>query len=195
MRWDGVDTREFSRKAIRSRVAVIFQDFARYAFTARENIATGDGAHPINDDRVVAAARSAGADGFLSRLPKQYHTILSRLFRGGRDLSGGQWQRVAIARAYYRDAPLVILDEPTASLDARAEHDLFASLRAVLKGRTAIFVSHRFSTVRTADLIVVLHAGQIVESGSHDELMAQGGRYAELFRLQAAAYLADVDEN
>jgi len=195
VRWDGVDTRQFSRKALRSRVAVIFQDFARYAFTARVNIAAGDGTRPIDDDRVMAAARSSGADGFLSQLPKKYDTILSRLFRGGRDLSGGQWQRVAIARAYYRNAPLVILDEPTASLDARAEHDLFASLRAVLKGRTGVFVSHRFSTVRTADLIVVLDAGRIIESGSHDELIARGGRYAELFRLQAAAYLADADGN
>lgn len=193
--WDGVDTRQFSRRALRSRVAVIFQDFARYAFTARENIAAGDGTRPLDDDRVLAAARSSGADGFISKLPRRYDTILSRLFRGGRDLSGGQWQRVAIARAYYRNAPLVILDEPTASLDARAEHNLFASLRAVLKGRTGVFVSHRFSTVRSADLIVVLDAGRIIESGSHDELIERGGRYAELFRLQAAAYLADADGN
>lgn len=195
VRWDGRDTREFSRASIRSRVAVIFQDFARYAFTARENIAAGDGNRPIDDDQVFEAARAASADTFVSRLPQKYDTILSRLFRGGRDLSGGQWQRIAIARAFYRDAPFVILDEPTASLDARAEYELFASLRSVLKGRTAVFVSHRFSTVRMADQIVVLHAGRIVEAGTHDELMAKDGRYSELFRLQASAYLADADSD
>lgn len=193
VRWDGRDTREFSRASVRSRVAVIFQDFARYAFTARENVAAGDGTRPIDDERVLEASRAAGADVFVSKLPQKYDTILSRLFHGGRDLSGGQWQRIAIARAFYRDAPLVILDEPTASLDARAEYDLFASLRAVLKGRTAVFVSHRFSTVRMADQIIVLHAGRIVEAGTHSQLMAQDGRYSELFRLQASAYLTDND--
>ena len=111
------------------------------------------------------------------------------MFKGGRDLSGGQWQRVAIARAFYRDAPLMILDEPTAALDPRAESELFDSLRHVLTGRTAVFISHRFSSVRSADVIYVLDEGRVLESGSHDELMAAEGRYAELFRLQAAAYL------
>lgn len=189
VRWDGRDTREISRAGVRARVAVIFQDFVRYAFTARENIAVGDSARPVDDQRVRRAAQAAGADSFITALPNGYDTVLSRLFRGGVDLSGGQWQRIAIARAFYRDAPLVILDEPTSALDARAEHELFESLRAVLHGRTAVVVSHRFSTVRSADLIAVLHAGRIVESGTHDELMAENGRYAELFRLQASAYL------
>lgn len=191
VRWDGRDTRDFSRPSLRARVAVIFQDFVRYAFTAAENIAAGDGSRPVDPERVEVAARAAGADGFIEHLPHGYDTTLSRLFRGGVDVSGGQWQRIAIARAFYRDAPLVILDEPTSALDARAEHALFDSLRAVLSGRTAVVVSHRFSTVRSADLIAVLHAGRVEEAGTHDELMARSGRYAELFRLQASRYYGD----
>jgi ATP-binding cassette subfamily B protein len=165
----------------------------RYALTARENIAAGDISQPIDDVRVVSAARAARADSFIEQLPQGYDTILSRLFRGGVDVSGGQWQRIAIARAFYRDAPLVILDEPTSALDARAEHELFDSLRAVLHGRTAVVVSHRFSTVRSADLIAVLHAGRVVEAGTHDELVAASGLYAELFRLQASPYFGERD--
>src|SRR5699024_449379 len=126
---------------------------------------------------------------FLEKLPHGYETRLSRMFKGGRDLSGGQWQRVAIARAFYRDVPLMILDEPTAALDPRAESELFDSLREVLAGRTAVFISHRFSSVRSADVIYVLDQGRVIEAGSHEALMARGGRYGELFRLQAAAYL------
>ncbi|WP_324649613.1 ABC transporter ATP-binding protein [Georgenia sp. H159] len=191
VRWDGRDTREYSRVSVRERVAVIFQDFVRYAFTARENISVGRHTVEPDDGRVAEAAGRAGAAGFLESLPKGYDTILSRLFKGGRDLSGGQWQRVAIARAFYRDAQLMILDEPTAALDPRAESALYESLRAVLAGRTAVFISHRFSSVRSADVIYVLDQGRVVEAGSHEELMAREGRYAELFRLQAAAYLED----
>lgn len=187
--WDGTDTRTYSRRDLRTRIAVIFQDFVRYAFTAEENIAIGGDLRSIQPERVHAAACRAGAGGFIERLPHGYHTRLSRMFKGGRDLSGGQWQRVAIARAFYRDAPLMILDEPTAALDPRAESELFDSLRHVLTGRTAVFISHRFSSVRSADVIYVLDEGRVLESGSHDELMAAEGRYAELFRLQAAAYL------
>jgi ATP-binding cassette subfamily B protein len=190
VRWDGTPTTALDRSSLRSRVAVIFQDFVRYALTAAENVAVSDIGGTIDEGRVRRAASSAGADQFLAALPDGYDTMLSRLFRGGRDLSGGQWQRVAIARAFYRDSPLVILDEPTASLDPRAEHDLFTSLRRVLADRSAVFISHRFSSVRSADRIYVLDDGAVVEHGTHDELMAAGGLYAELFTLQADAYLS-----
>lgn len=192
VRWDGTDAREIDRATLRERVAPIFQDFVRYAFSARDNVTVGDVDAPADEDRVRGAAARAGADGFLSALPHGYDTMLSRLFRDGRDLSGGQWQRVAIARAFYRDAPLIILDEPTASLDPRAEHQIFESLRDVLAGRSAVFISHRFSTVRSADHIYVLESGLVAEHGTHDELMAAGGLYADLFTLQASAYL-DAD--
>lgn len=192
VRWDGTPTTALDRSSLRARVAVIFQDFVRYAFPADENVAVSDIGTPIDERRVRRAAADAGADAFLSALPQGYATMLSRLFRGGQDLSGGQWQRVAIARAFYRDSPLVILDEPTAALDPRAEHDLYTSLRRVLDDRSAVFVSHRFSSVRSADRIYVLDAGQVVEHGTHDQLMAAGGLYAELFTLQAEAYLSPV---
>lgn len=192
VRWDGTDTRDLDRATLRERVAPIFQDFVRYAFSARDNVTVGDVDAPTDDDRIRSAAARAGADGFLAALPHGYDTMLSRLFRDGRDLSGGQWQRVAIARAFYRDAPLIILDEPTASLDPRAEHQIFESLRDVLAGRSAVFISHRFSTVRSADHIYVLESGLVAEHGTHDELMAAGGLYADLFTLQASAYL-DAD--
>ncbi|MFE7407843.1 ABC transporter ATP-binding protein [Isoptericola sp. NPDC057559] len=175
--------------AVRTQVAVIFQDFVHYAYTASWNIALGRPEAPVDHERVRRSARVAGVDAALSGLPDGYESRLSRMFPGGTELSGGQWQRVAIARAFYRDAALVILDEPTAAMDPLAEHDLFASLRATLDGRTALFVSHRFSTVRSADRIVVLDDGAVVEEGSHDELMELDGAYAEMFTVQARSYL------
>jgi ATP-binding cassette subfamily B protein len=191
--WDGTDIRAYSHTSVRARVAVIFQDFVRYAFSAQDNIAVGDVQSPPDLDRVRRAARMAGADGSISALEDGYATILSRMFAGGRDLSGGQWQRVAVARGYFRNAPFVILDEPSAALDPRAEHDLFSSLKGTLEGRTAVFISHRFSTVRSADRIYVLEEGRVVEHGSHEELLRHGGQYSELFRLQAAAYVTATD--
>jgi ATP-binding cassette subfamily B protein len=188
VRWDGMDVRSFRPELFRQRVAIIFQDFVRYALSAEENIALARPNDEIDHAAIREAAKIADADSFLSVLPAGYQTPLSRRFAGGHELSGGQWQKVAIARAFYRRAPLVIIDEPTASLDARAEYELFSSLREVLRGRTALIISHRFSTVRTADRIYVLDHGRVAEHGSHDELMALGGQYAELFNLQASAY-------
>ncbi|HET6758521.1 MAG TPA: ABC transporter ATP-binding protein, partial [Propionibacteriaceae bacterium] len=188
VRWDGIDVRSFRPELFRQRVAIIFQDFVRYALSAEENIALARPNDEIDHAAIREAAKIADADSFLSALPAGYQTPLSRRFAGGHELSGGQWQKVAIARAFYRRAPLVIIDEPTASLDARAEYELFSSLREVLRGRTALIISHRFSTVRTADRIYVLDHGRVAEHGSHDELMALGGQYAELFNLQASAY-------
>ena len=187
--WDGVDVAQLDPVAVHRRIAVIFQDFARYQLTARENIGLGAVEHIDDKSLVAAAAEHAGADGYLSALPAGYETVLSAEYEGGRDLSVGQWQRVALARAFIRDAPLIILDEPTASLDPRAEHDLFTRIRQLYAGRTVLLISHRFNTVRDADHIYVLERGRVIEHGSHDQLIAAVGTYAELFTLQAKAYI------
>jgi ATP-binding cassette subfamily B protein len=181
--WNGAEPSAGGRQ-----VAVIFQDFVRYALAAWENIGVGGHQRLPDDEGIREAARTAGAHGDIERLPDGYDTVLDPAFAGGTDLSLGQWQRVALARALFRDAPFVILDEPTAALDAQAEHELFAAIRQLLAGRSVLLISHRFSTVREADRIHVMHAGAIVESGTHDELVARGGRYARLFTLQATPY-------
>ena len=186
--WDGVDVQTLDHDEVRRQIGIIFQDFVRYQLTARENIGYGRAEAVEDAEAVAAAARQAGADTFLERLPEGYETLLGKEFTGGYDLSLGQWQRIALARAFFREAELLVLDEPTASLDARSENELFEYVQALAHGRSVLLISHRFSTVRSADRIYVLHDGQIVEEGSHDELVAQGGRYAELFELQAAAY-------
>ncbi|GAA4263738.1 ABC transporter ATP-binding protein [Dactylosporangium darangshiense] len=188
---DGVDLKDADLTAWRESVAVLFQDFIKYALTGTDNIRLGATGRPDDPDQVRAAATAAGADEFLSRLPQAYETILGPQFGRGVDLSLGQWQRVALARAFYRDAPLVILDEPTASLDARAERDLFDSVRQLYRNKTVVLISHRFSTVRTADRIIVLQDGRIVEQGSHPQLIANNGLYAELFAIQASAFIEE----
>jgi len=189
VRLDGIDTRCYDPDDLRRRVAVIFQDFGRYQLSAHENIGVGRHEWLKDTERIVHAAQRAEADEFLARLPEGYDTMLGREFEGGWDLSVGQWQRMALARAFFRDAPLVILDEPTAALDARAEGKIFERLRELLRGRSVILISHRFSSVRGADRIYVLEAGQVVERGSHAELVACGGLYSELFTLQASSYV------
>jgi ABC-type multidrug transport system fused ATPase/permease subunit len=187
--WDGVDIATIDQTLLSHKVAVIFQDFIRYHLSAGQNIGFGDIDHaPGAKITIEDAAEQAGADEFIARLSNGYETLLGPEFLGGVDLSVGQWQRMALARAFYRDAPLVILDEPTASLDARAEHDLFIRIRNLLADRTVLLISHRFSSVRNADRVYVLHEGRLIEAGTHSELVAAGGRYAEMYALQAEAY-------
>ncbi|HET8788055.1 MAG TPA: ABC transporter ATP-binding protein, partial [Actinomycetes bacterium] len=188
--WDGVDTAIVDPDELRRSVAVIFQDFLHYSLPASENIGMGRHQRLGDPEAIRGAAVHAGADEFLARLPAGYETVLGPEFEGGHELSVGQWQRVALARAFFRDAPFIILDEPTAALDARAEHELFESIRTLCRGRSVLLISHRFSSVRSADRIYVLDRGRVAESGSHGELMALGGRYAGLFTLQASAYLS-----
>jgi ATP-binding cassette subfamily B protein len=184
---DGVDLRDYSVEDLHSQIGVIFQDFMRYEMTARENIAVGR-VEVVQDGGVRRAARKSLADRFIEKLPKGYEQLLGRRFEGGVDLSGGEWQKIALARAYYRDAQLVILDEPTASLDARSEYEVFQRFAELTQGRIALLISHRFSTVRMADRIVVLEDGKIAEQGSHQQLLSLGGRYSVMFELQASGY-------
>lgn len=185
---DGHDLREYDLDDLRSRIGVIFQDFVRYHFTARDNIAVGRIEARDDLPRIEQAAELGLADAVIESLPLGYDQVLGKRFREGVDLSGGQWQKIAIARAYMRDADVLILDEPTSALDARAEYEVFVRFKRLIEGRTAVLISHRFSTVRMADRILVLDQGRVIESGSHEALMAQKGRYAELFDLQAAGY-------
>ncbi|HZA20248.1 MAG TPA: ABC transporter ATP-binding protein [Actinomycetota bacterium] len=192
--WDGTDISSVDPDMLRRSIAVIFQDFLHYHLPARDNIGLGR-TEAIDDvDAIRDAARHADADGFLSALAQGYDSMLGPEFEGGVDLSIGQWQRVALARAFFRNAPFVILDEPTSALDPRAEHELFARIRTLLADRTVLLISHRFSSVRSADRIYVMDAGRIVEAGTHDLLMQNDGLYAELFTLQAAAYLGGREE-
>ncbi len=185
---DGVDLREYDVESLRRSVGVIFQDFVKYDLILRENIGVGNIARLDDESAIRVAADRSLADSVARRLGGGYEQMLGRRFDGGVDLSGGEWQKVALARAYLRDAQVLILDEPTAALDARAEYQVFLRFSELTEGKMAVLISHRFSTVRMADRILVLQGGELVESGTHDELVANKGLYAELFRLQAAGY-------
>ena len=185
---DGIDLREYDLEDLYREIGVIFQDFMRYEMTARENIAVGRIEEIDNLPLLRLSAEKSMADEVIARLQGDYEQMLGRRFEGGVDLSGGEWQKVALARAYLRDAQVLILDEPTAALDARSEFEVFQRFAELTAGKMALFISHRFSTVRMADRIVVLENGRIAEDGSHDQLTHLGGRYAEMFELQAASY-------
>ena len=185
---DGHPLAEYDLEELRAHIGVIFQDFVRYYLQAGENIAVGRIDARDDKARIEDAAARSMADEVIGKLPKGYEQMLGKFFKGGVDLSGGEWQKIAIARAYMRAAPLLILDEPTAALDARSEYGVFQRFKDLSAGKTAVIISHRFSTVRMADRILVLGNGRVVEVGSHEELVAAGGQYAELFELQAAGY-------
>ena len=190
IRYGGVDLRDMDPRELRDRIGAVFQDFVRYQFTAAENVGLGSPPHLGDRARIEEAARRGGATAVVEALPAGLDTVLGGWFEAGHELSAGQWQKLAVSRAFMRqEAEVLVFDEPTAAIDAAAEHELFQRFQALAADRTAIVISHRFSTVRIADRIAVLHAGRLEELGSHRELVARGGRYAHLFGLQAQGYL------
>jgi ATP-binding cassette subfamily B protein len=188
---DGIDIRDFEPTELRAQIGAMFQDYVTYQATASENIGLGNLSDIGDREAIETAGKQAGADELIAGLPQGYDTALGKWFDSGVNLSGGEWQKVALARAFMRDAKILLLDEPTSALDAQAEYDLFERLRSLTRGRTAVYISHRFSTVRRADRIVFLEHGRLVEEGTHEELMRLNGRYARLFRMQASAYTGE----
>jgi ATP-binding cassette subfamily B protein len=185
---DGVDLRDYDIAGLRLNLGIIFQDYIRYQMSFSQNIAVGNIDELANTELIRKAAHESLADALAAKLPLGYEQWLGRRFNEGVELSGGEWQKVALARAYMKDAQVLILDEPTAALDARAEYEVFQRFSSLTQGKSAVLISHRFSTARLADRIIVLEKGKILEAGTHQELMANNGRYAELFSLQAAGY-------
>jgi len=188
VRIGGVDVREQDPETLRNRIGVLFQDYANYELSVRENVLMGRPNGANDDTKVWDALRTSRSEWLVKKLPKGLDSKVGRLFEGGHDLSGGEWQRLALARIMYRNADIWILDEPTSSLDPEAEAGIFAELKENLRGRIGIVISHRFSTVRIADRIAVIVGGKVTELGTHEELMRNKGRYAELFEIQAAGY-------
>jgi ATP-binding cassette subfamily B protein len=185
---DGIDLREYDLEELRIQIGVIFQDFIRYQMSVSQNIAAGSIKEVENTDLIKSASVQSMAAPLIEKLPGKYEQMLGRRFNQGVDLSGGEWQKIALARAYMKDAQLLILDEPTAALDARAEYEVFQRFAELTRNKAAVLISHRFSTVRMADRILVLENGQLIEIGSHEALLNKAGRYAELFKLQAMGY-------
>ena len=186
---DGLDLQEWDVEALRQRIGVIFQDFGRYQFSVGENIGAGDVRYIDDAERWAKAAKTGMAAPFIEEMPDGYQTQLGRWFKGGRELSGGQWQKIALSRAFMRsDADILVLDEPTAAMDASSEAAIFDHFRSESHNKMTILISHRFSTVRAADQIIVIHKGEILERGNHESLLAMNGQYAHLFKLQARAY-------
>jgi ATP-binding cassette subfamily B protein len=185
---DGHDLRDYNLAELRKNVGVIFQDYIRYQMTVSQNIAVGNIDEKENRELIVKSARKSLADRMIHKLTGKYDQALGKRFNQGVELSGGEWQKIALARAYMKEAQLLILDEPTSALDARAEYEVFQRFAELTSGKTAVLISHRFSTVRMADSILVLDKGELLELGSHHELLQQHGRYAELFNLQAMGY-------
>ena len=186
---DGLDLQEWDIQVLHQRIGVIFQNFVRYQFTVGENIGVGDVEQLEDEVRWETAAEKGMAKPFIDQMPEGFRTQLGRWFKGGQELSGGEWQKIALSRAFMRTkADILVLDEPTAAMDAEAEVRIFEHFRALTQNQMALLISHRFSTVRMADTIVVLAAGELVEQGTHEELLKAGGRYARLFSLQAAGY-------
>jgi ATP-binding cassette subfamily B protein len=185
---DGIDLRDFDLIDLRRHMSLIFQDFAQYQLTARENIHLGNVGLRDTDPAIEASARDSGAHEFITHLPHGYDTTLGRWFNEGEELSVGEWQKVALARAFVRDSQVLVLDEPTSALDPQAEWEVFQHIRAMAQGRAVVLISHRFSTVRGADRIHIFDHGRIIESGTHDELMILGKRYAQMYEVQARAF-------
>lgn len=185
---DGINLKEFDLKDIRDNIGVIFQDFSKYFLTAKENIGFGNVEEMYDINQIIDSAQKSGADKFINKLPHKYETMLGKLFSEGTELSIGEWQKIALARAFMRDAQILILDEPTASLDVKTEYEIFKSFRELTEDKITILISHRFSTVRMADRIFVIEKGKIIEQGSHNELMELNGKYAKMFLMQAESY-------
>jgi ATP-binding cassette subfamily B protein len=194
VRVNGTDLKDFAPEVLRNRIGVLFQDYASYELSVRENVVMGRPGGEVLDERVMEALRDARSEWLVERMPNGLDSKVGRLFEGGHDLSGGEWQRLALARIMYRDADIWILDEPTSSLDPEAEAAIFAELKENLRGRIGIVISHRFSTVRIADRIAVIDDGKVIELGTHEELMAAGGRYRTMFELQAQRFGPVEDE-
>lgn len=185
---NGVDIRKVDLLEWHKQIGALFQDFIKYQFTFKENISFGDLTKEQSEQFLKEAIEKSGADKYLDTLPKQYDQVVGKMFEGGIDLSGGQWQKLALARAFFRNAPILVLDEPTSAIDAKAEYEIFQKVQSLQKDKTVIIISHRFSTVRNADRILVLDEGKIIEEGDHQQLMKKNGLYAELFNLQAQGY-------